>query len=166
MKARGAGEHGPVEEPRVGDGGEVEREVPDGHGGARRLRLRLSRPLAAEDPEGQVLDGEVRARRHLHERPQQLLARLRHCSSVPRSSRVVLWCLVCWWSRRLVELSIVSCCLPTPHHTTAATGHNNPPAVKRRLAEAADSPRPAVCINRQMWRGTAGLVSYFTCLEI
>jgi len=26
VKARGAGEHGPVEEPRVGDGGEVERE--------------------------------------------------------------------------------------------------------------------------------------------
>jgi hypothetical protein len=81
VEARGAGERGPVEEPRVGDGGEVEREVPDGHRGARRLRLRLH-PPPAEDPEGQVLDGEVGARRHLHERPQQLLllARLRHCS--------------------------------------------------------------------------------------
>jgi hypothetical protein len=78
VEARGAGERGPVEEPRVGDGGEVEREVPDGHRGARRLRLH---PPPAEDPEGQVLDGEVGARRHLHERPQQLLlARLRHCS--------------------------------------------------------------------------------------
>ena len=68
----------------VGDGGEVERRVPDCHSGARR-RLRV-RPPPVEDPEGQVLDGELRARRHLHERPQ--LLRPRHCSALFRSRLV------------------------------------------------------------------------------
>ncbi|BAS77463.1 Os02g0196850, partial [Oryza sativa Japonica Group] len=90
-EAGGGGEEGPVEEARVGDGGEVEREVPDGDGRARRLRLR--RAPAAEDPEGEVLDGEVRPRRHLHERPQRRPRPLRHCRLLSRlvSCRVVSW---------------------------------------------------------------------------
>jgi hypothetical protein len=73
VEALGGGEQGPLEEPGVGDGGEVEREVADGDGRPRR-RVGGGTPTA-EDPEGQVLDGEVRARGHLDERPQ-----LRHCS--------------------------------------------------------------------------------------
>jgi hypothetical protein len=64
----------------AGRGGEVEREVADGDGWPRR---RVA--PTAEDPEGQVLDGEVRARGHLDERPQ-----LRHCSLLLRP-----WLLAC-----------------------------------------------------------------------
>jgi hypothetical protein len=57
VEALEGGEHGPVEEAAVGYGGEVEHEVADGDGWPRR-RVGGGTPTA-EDPEGQVLDGEV-----------------------------------------------------------------------------------------------------------